>query len=335
MATRQQPRCSSRFRNGGFLHITGRCHRRISVPVPSYHTDHQRPSWRIVRPHFHQMPFHSFLNREYRKVERKVSDHENILFEFYRTLLISYPLGESCSRQAYLRTCFCVYSPPRYGTRRSHFEMENPMKKLLSCLACPLLFFVASAPLSFAQFETFGGYSYLRANPGNNRMAENANGWEASLSAKLIGPLGVEADFSNHYGISVSSFSPAPPPTPPFAGSYVPGFTELYGPRYTIHSFPRAEPFVHALFGTVHGTAEETLPSPIAVVCPVSGCPTYTIAQRQAAFAMALGVGLIVKATHHVWVRLMQVDYMRAQFSGSPENDVRISAGPVLRFGRW
>ncbi|MGH9471093.1 MAG: hypothetical protein ACRD1N_12225, partial [Terriglobia bacterium] len=93
---------------------------------------------------------------------------------------------------------------------------------------------------------------------------------------------------------------------------------------------PRLEPFVHALFGTVHGREYS------ATGCALSGsgCPSQ-FETTENAFGMAFGGGLNVKATHHMWIRLLQVDYVRAQFSNHPQNDVRFSAGLVLRFGSW
>ncbi|MGH9396749.1 MAG: hypothetical protein ACRD18_07845 [Terriglobia bacterium] len=187
------------------------------------------------------------------------------------------------------------------------------MKKLLTSLACLLLCFGASPAVSFAQIELFGGYSHLRL--GQAASSQNANGWDASLSTHLIGALGLEADYSNHYGVS-STY-----------GAVAPGFTELYGPRFQLFSFPRIEPYVHALFGTAYGVEPGARPCPVQLV----PCPPL----RQNAFAMAFGGGLNIKATRHIWVRLFQVDYLRANFSTKAQNDARISAGLVLRFGKW
>lgn len=190
------------------------------------------------------------------------------------------------------------------------------MKRPLGFAACLFLLFFCFAPASFAQVELFGGYSYLRLAPAG-ATGQNANGWEAGLSAHLLGPLGVEADYSNHYGASSTA-------------TVAPGFTELYGPRVQLFSLPRIEPFVHGLFGTVHGVQRFPLGAPCTVGVP---CPTRAVSEN--AFGMAFGGGLNVKATHHVWIRLFQVDYLRAEFNNSPQNEVRFSAGLVLRFGRW
>ena len=190
------------------------------------------------------------------------------------------------------------------------------VRKLFSCAVIFLSFLILSSAKMFGQVELFGGYSYLHESASST----NANGWEASLSAHLLGPLGAEMDFSNHYGISPASAFP----------NYVPEFTEMYGPRFTFLRLPRVHLYAHALFGTVHGVRDQT-----SILPPQSQFGTPVTLVRQAAFGMAYGGGIDVQATRHVWIRLIQADYMRVQFSGNPQNDTRISAGLVFRFGRW
>lgn len=198
------------------------------------------------------------------------------------------------------------------------------IKRIWLCVPFVISLVLVSAPQSFGQVELFGGYSYLHLSNSATNKGSSANGWEGSLSTKLIGPLGAELDFSNHYGLSPANVS-----------GYVPEFTELYGPRFTLFSLPRIEPFVHALFGTVHGVGEVTVPPGAPSCIRGIACATGFATVRQSAFAMAFGGGINVKATHHIWIRLIQADYLRANFSGNPQNDTRISAGFLLRFGSW
>lgn len=194
------------------------------------------------------------------------------------------------------------------------------MRKLLVVLALVFLLTVVSPPKVYSQIELYGGYSHLQLNGAPSIVGSNSNGWEGGAYLHLLGPFGVEADYSNHYGVSPDSFSP---------GYYVPKFTELYGPRFTL-ALPRIHPYVHALFGTVHGvTAQPT----IGAACGPLGCPSPNLSEN--AFGMAFGGGLNVKGTRHIWVRLIQVDYIRAQFTNNTQNDTRISAGLIFRFGQW
>ena len=49
---------------------------------------------------------------------------------------------------------------------------------------------------------------------------------------------------------------------------------------------------------------------------------------------MAFGGGLDVKVLNHMWIRLIQADYIRQNFSDGAMNSPRISAGIVFRFGK-
>jgi len=198
------------------------------------------------------------------------------------------------------------------------------MRKLLTLSSLLFLLAVVSAPKAYSQVELYGGYSHLGLTSAPSNIGSSANGWAGGAYLHLLGPWGVEADYSNHYGVSQ-------PQLAPLNGSryYVPGFTELYGPRFTL-ALPRIHPYVHALAGTVHGTARVAIPD---VPCTLQGCPAFTA--RENALGMALGGGINVKATGHIWIRLIQFDYVRAQFTNNSQNDTRISAGLVFRFGQW
>lgn len=196
------------------------------------------------------------------------------------------------------------------------------MRKLLTSGSVLLFLAMVSAPKAYSQIELFGGYSHLQLNNAPAPIGSSSNGWAGGAYLHLLGPWGVEADYSNHYGVS---------PQVPLNGKtyFVPGFTELYGPRFTL-ALPLVHPFVHALFGTVRGTAKVPIPD---VPCTPQGCPAFN--SRENAVGMAFGGGLNVKATGRIWVRLIQVDYLRAQFTNNTQNDMRISAGLVFRFGNW
>lgn len=184
------------------------------------------------------------------------------------------------------------------------------MRKLFILSSALLFFTLVAVPKAYSQIEVFGGYSHLALGNNPPNIASGSSGWEAGAYLHLLGPLGFEADYSDHYGIS--------PKVPPKGGRYyVPQFTELYGPRFTL-GLPRIHPYAHVLFGSVNGTAE--LPSG-----PLS----------ESAVGIDFGAGVNIKATRHVWVRLIQLDYLRAQFTNNTQNDTSFSAGLVFRFGQW
>jgi hypothetical protein len=191
------------------------------------------------------------------------------------------------------------------------------MRKLLTFVSLPVLLALLSAPKAYSQVELYGGYSHLSLSGTPSSIGSSANGWQGGAYLHLLGPWGIEADYSNHYGVSPNPFTGN--------GYYVPGLTQLYGPRFTL-ALPRIHPFVHALVGTVHGRADT------GFTVGLNGGPT-TVTEN--AVAMAFGGGLNVKATRHIWLRLVQVDYLRAQFTNNAQNDTRVSAGLVFRFGEW
>jgi Outer membrane protein beta-barrel domain len=184
------------------------------------------------------------------------------------------------------------------------------MRKLLTIASLIVFLSLASAPKAYSQVELYGGYSHLSLNGAPANTGSSSNGWQGEAYLHLLGPWGVEADYSNHYGVN---------PALQLGGNryYVPRFTELYGPRFTL-ALPRIHPYVHALVGTVNGTAQ-----------------TFTGRVSENALGMAFGGGLNVRGTRHIWLRLVQVDYVRAQFTNNSQNDLRVSAGLIFRFGQW
>ncbi len=84
------------------------------------------------------------------------------------------------------------------------------------------------------------------------------------------------------------------------------------GPTLSPARSKSVAPFVHALFGEVRASGGGVTDN---------------------SFGMALGGGLDVLGLHgHVGVRLVQADYLMSRFASTTQNNVRISAGVVLRF---
>lgn len=179
--------------------------------------------------------------------------------------------------------------------------------------------------------EIFGGYSYMGNNNGTGYVQTSVNGWNAAVTANYKS-WGVVAGFSGHqYNASASA------PTP-VAGSGGSGTMFLFGPQYSFRRVPRVTPFVHALFGEVQGSIISSVtPALCSVQGPCQGGGSSI--SPETVFAMALGGGLDVKVNKHVWVRLIQVDYVRQNFSQNDSsngavNAPRISAGVVFTFGK-
>ncbi|HVA72503.1 MAG TPA: hypothetical protein VNF02_05275 [Candidatus Limnocylindrales bacterium] len=169
------------------------------------------------------------------------------------------------------------------------------MRKLTAVPAL-LLFVLFASPLTVhaQSTEIFGGYSYVHfdTSPGST----NFNGWNASLTENMFKVFGVTGDFGGTYG------SPG--------GVKSSMNTFLFGPQLHLPT-PFVTPFVHALFGAARFSAAGT---------------------SSTAFASALGGGIDVHPFPIVGLRLIQADYLTTHFGNTHQNDLRLSAGIVLRF---
>ncbi len=177
--------------------------------------------------------------------------------------------------------------------------------------------------------ELFLGYSFLRNMPTDdgNRLAW-LHGGSTSLAVNINRHFGLAEDFA---GFHADRFGPFSPPTGGVGGASGNVFTFLVGPRLSFrHEW--ATPFLQALFGGVHAT-DVKLDN-----CAGVGC---TVLPAETAFAITLGGGLDITVHRHVAVRLIQAEYLMTRFKdqtslqGNTErqNDVRLSAGLVFRFG--
>lgn len=169
------------------------------------------------------------------------------------------------------------------------------------------------------KMELFGGFSYVRGSvavnpiptsipcppncspPPTMKQPENLNGWEFAGRYKLIGPLGLVADFGGQYGVPL--------------GGRAGLFTYMVGPQVSLPG--RFSPFVHGLVGGAHESM---------------GRAAF-LASSSNSLAYAVGGGIDLKITRFVSLRLIQVDYLHTHFLGLSENQPRVSAGIVVHFG--
>lgn len=198
--------------------------------------------------------------------------------------------------------------------------------KRFGLLCGVLLLFAGIASAQDEKVEAFGGYSYLRFNPGNGASAANFNGGSGSIAYNVLPWVGVVADIGGyHWGGSARE---------DLNGSTAVSY--LFGPKVSYHVGPIV-PFVHALFGGVHGSISgTTCESSDSRVHP-EGCTTESENLSDNVFGMALGGGVDWNVTHHLGVRLVQAEYVltnfNANFAGNTsQNNVRVSAGVTVRF---
>src|SRR5262245_461208 len=195
------------------------------------------------------------------------------------------------------------------------------MKKLslLTLLLVLCLPLAASAQEEAPKVEMFGGYSYLRINPGEGADGVSSHGFNTSLAGNITRNIGLVGEFSR-FTKSISLSDVISDPIFGTAEARARVSTFMFGPRFTLRG-GNAEPFVHALFGGAHGRFRA---SAAGVSEEASGV----------AFAYALGGGLDIKLHDNFAIRVAQLDYIQARIAGEGLNNLRYSAGVVIRFGK-
>jgi Outer membrane protein beta-barrel domain len=175
--------------------------------------------------------------------------------------------------------------------------MRKPYRLILPLLFVPLAATAQQTP----KVEVFGGYSNLEANL--NAASFNLNGTDFSVTENVNPWFGGTLDFTSHFGTE--------------AGIKVNTETLTYGPVISYRKHPSVVPFGHVLLGAVRGSSDY-----------------LDISKPAVHFAVAAGGGIDVKVTDRVALRLIQADYLMTRFSSSRQDNIRLSAGIVLRFGR-
>jgi Outer membrane protein beta-barrel domain len=163
-----------------------------------------------------------------------------------------------------------------------------------------LLSCTAAVAQDTPRFQLFGGYSYTHLSGAGG--SGSLHGWNAALSGNLTRHLSLVADFAGGYDRS--------------SGTAVNVHTFLFGPQVTKRA-KRADLFAQALFGV--GRA---------------GISASGIGASDTAFATALGGGVDVHAGSRVSFRVAQIDYLLTRFGGNNQNNLRVSTGLVIRWGK-
>jgi hypothetical protein len=182
--------------------------------------------------------------------------------------------------------------------------------------------------------EFTGGYTYgsMDQNVGFGSTGRlNANGWNTGATAFLNNWFGIEGNVA---GLSHSESLPA---VVGVTGSVSEKhYTFVFGPRMSFGT-GRANPYVHALFGldrmSLSGTA-----SVGGISASASG--------NNSAFATAIGGGLEYGFSKHFGITT-GADYLMTRHglptiagitlttASATQNNFRVSAGVVVRFGDW
>ena len=175
------------------------------------------------------------------------------------------------------------------------------MRNLLILAVLSLIVAAPARAQYYPKAEVSGDYQYIRLNPGG----ANCQGGAGSVAGNLNSWFGVVGEFG---GCKITG---QPSGTSAHALNY------LFGPRVTYRSYGSLTPFAHVLLGGERITASAT---------------GFGSASSNS-FAMALGGGADYKLTEHIALRLIQVEYLYTHFGGARQNNARIEAGVVYRWG--
>jgi opacity protein-like surface antigen len=173
--------------------------------------------------------------------------------------------------------------------------------------------FMLLTGMASAQIPTSGnvyvGYSYYNADLSLVGRS-SFNGWTGSVEGKVLPFIGIVADISQLYGSENIQLLACPAPLCSTTNVSVHEQNFLFGPRVSA-SVGKIRPFAEVLFGGAHISAN------------IGGSDT--------SFATAVGGGIDYKIIRPVAWRF-EGDYVQTRFSGTKQNNVRISTGIVLRF---
>jgi Outer membrane protein beta-barrel domain len=164
-----------------------------------------------------------------------------------------------------------------------------------------LLLLPLPAAAQAPRVEVFTGYSHLVGNLDNSSF--NLNGVESSVTENLNqwfgGTLDVSGQFGTEGGFKVNSESIA------------------YGPVVSYRRLGGLVPFAHGMLGAVRAS------------------PEYLgVSQSEYRLGVWAGGGVDVRLTDTVSLRVIQADYLMTRFSSTRQDNIRLSAGLVFRFGQ-
>ena len=180
------------------------------------------------------------------------------------------------------------------------------MRKFMWVIAVLAVVAMPAHAQNTPQVELMGGYSYLRADAGGDDLS--MHGWQASFTENLNSWFGGKAEFSGFYA------NVTPPSGPPEIN--VNAHTFLFGPQFTARKSSSFTTFAHVLVGAIRGSQGY-----------------LGISQPKTDFAAAFGGGVDIKVHKRFALRIIQADYLVTPYLNQTQNNIRLSAGVVLRLG--
>ena len=198
---------------------------------------------------------------------------------------------------------------------------------------------IAAAQTDYKKFEFFGGYSHNRIDTGigdddpelgdiiNER--EGFNGFEVSATGNFTRYLGIKADFSGHFKNRNFDFSALGSPA---ARVDIKSrlFNFLGGIQLKDNSNEGTfKPFAHALVGVAHARNSADFNADVCAAVFPSPCPT-DFTDSQTGFAAAVGGGIDIRASDHISIRAIQIDYNPTRLFDSTQHNFRFGVGIVF-----
>jgi opacity protein-like surface antigen len=187
------------------------------------------------------------------------------------------------------------------------------MRKFACLMGLVLLLSVRASAQDHSKVDVFGGYSFLRYEPGRPLQPINYNGGVGSISYNPIDWIGFVGEIGGYHTDRVRS-------APGISSNAV---SYLFGPKIYM-SRGKITPFGQVLFGGTRVSCSNC-----------GGTPSEN------AFTMAIGGGFDWNAGRHFAVRLGQVEYLMTTFKGTTtsnfatddrQNNFRYSVGVLFRF---
>ncbi|HEX8815685.1 MAG TPA: outer membrane beta-barrel protein [Terriglobales bacterium] len=172
---------------------------------------------------------------------------------------------------------------------------------VLTCLTAGLSSSAAAQEVS--KWDVFGGYSYMRfdSRPLGFAGSSNLNGWNAAVAYNFTDALSLAADASGHYGNSITAY------------------TYSLVPQYS-YRWERSRAFAQFLIGKAQNTVNIIQPTRTGF--------------EGVGLALGGGAGFDWDYNSRYSIRAIQVDYVHSHTFDHTQNDIRVSAGLIVHFGR-
>jgi hypothetical protein len=174
------------------------------------------------------------------------------------------------------------------------------MRRLSLVFVLILFSGVKSMAQNAPHVEIFGGYSHFLADISNTSFG--LDGGEVAVTENLNQWFGGTLDFSGQWG-TLNGFN-------------VDTQQIMYGPVVACHKCRSFTPFAHVLLGAIRGSQE------------FNG-----ISQSAFKFAAAFGGGIDIQVSQSFSIRAIQAEYLMSRFLETQQNNIRLSAGIVVKLG--